>query len=118
MFDAEYFAAHEACKQLKWLQVLTEQIKHPLELPVPLHCNNKSCVDASVSFNVKHRTKHMCICAHFVYESVSEGLVELVRIPGTDNPADIFTKSLPRKVHEKHTKALGLALSHLSEGEY
>lgn len=116
-FDAEYFAAHEACKQLQWLDVLAEQVEHPLDLPVTLFCDNKSVVDASQSLNVKHRSKHTRVRAHSVHESVDDGLIQLERIPGTDNPADIFTKSLPRDVHARHTLALGLAPARRAEGE-
>lgn len=115
-FDSEYFAAHEACEQLKWLDVLAEQIEHPLDHPVLLHCDNKSAVDASTSPKVKHRSKHTRVRAHSVVECVTNGLVQLVRIPGTENPADIFTKSLPAEVHERHTRALGLVPYQLAEG--
>ena len=116
-FDAEYLAAHEACNQLKWLNDLADQIERPLQLPVLLHCDNKSAVDASTSPNVKHRTKHTRVRAHSVHECIQDGLVELVRIPGTDNPADIFTKPLPADVHARHTQALGLVPFRLAEGE-
>ena len=116
-FDSEYYAAHEACEQLKWLDVLAEQIDHPLARPVPLHCDNKSAVDASQSPNVKHRSKHTRVRAHSVHECFNEGLVELVRILGVDNPADILTKPLSADVHARHTQALGLVPYRLAEGE-
>ena len=97
-FDSEYYATHEACLQLKWLQVLAEQIEHPLNLPVHLHCDNKSAVDASKSPNVKHRSKHTRVRAHSVHECFDSGLAELIRIPGVDNPTDILTKPLPAEV--------------------
>lgn len=49
---------------------------------------------------------------------MQDGLVELICIPGVDNPADIFTKSLPTDVHARHTLALGLIPYHLAKGEY
>ena len=116
-FSTEYFAADEACKQLKWLEIFAEQIEHPLKLPVVLHCDNKSAVNASRSPHVKHRTKHICVRAHSVHECFETGLVTLVRIPGVDNPADILTKPLPADAHARHTATLGLVLYRLAKGE-
>ena len=107
-FDSEYFAADEACQQLKWLDVFAEQIGRPLAKPVPLYCDNKSAVDASKAPNVKHRSKHTRVRAHHVHEQFQSGLTELVRIPGVDNPADVLTKPLPADVHARHIATLGL----------
>ncbi|GJE99426.1 Ty1/Copia family ribonuclease HI [Phanerochaete sordida] len=116
-FGAEYFAANEAVKQLKWLEIFAEQIEHPLNKPVSLHCDNKSAVDASRAPNVKHRTKHVRVHAHSVHESFVNGLVELVRIPGVDNPADVLTKPLPAEAHARHIATLGLVPYRLAKGE-
>lgn len=107
-FDSEYFAASEACKQFKWLHHFATQIEHPLDLPIVLNCDNKSAVDASKTPNVKHRTKHVRVRAHLVHECFDQGEVILTRIPGVDNPADIFTKALKEDVFKRHAKSLGL----------
>ena len=41
-----------------------------------------------------HRTKHIEIYVHFVRERVASGALSLAHIPGSDQIADIFTKSL------------------------
>lgn len=116
-FDAEYFAAHEACQQLRWLDVFSEQIEHPLEKPVTLYCDNSSAVSASERPKVKHRKKHTRIMAHAVHESFENGLVKLERVATEENIADIFTKPLPKDLHEKHTLGLGLVQYRYAKGE-
>lgn len=116
-FDAEYFAADEAVRKLEWLEAFAEQIEHPLSKPIALHCDNKSAVDAATSPNVKNRTKHICVKAHSVHKNIDNGLLELMRIPGIDNPADILTKPLPADVHARHTESLRLVQYHLIKGE-
>lgn len=117
-FDLEYYATHEACKQLKWLAIFAKQAGHPFDISMKLHYDNKSTVDASVASNMKHHSKHTHIRAHSVYECIQDGLIELVRILSVNNPADIFTKSLPTDIHACYTLALGLILYHLAKGEY
>ena len=77
----------------------------------------KIAVDAAKSPNVKHRTKHIRVKAHSVHKQIDAGLLDLVRIPGVDNPADILTKPLPAEVHARHTATLGLGPYPLAKGE-
>ncbi|EDR02685.1 uncharacterized protein LACBIDRAFT_308236 [Laccaria bicolor S238N-H82] len=43
-----------------------------------------------------------------IRERVAEGEIGLVQIPSEENLADIFTKPLPRVVHQKLVRALKL----------
>ena len=51
------------------------------------------------------RTKHFDMPQHFIREVVAKGELSVGYIPGSENPADIFMKSLDRS---KHAIALGL----------
>ncbi len=51
------------------------------------------------------RTKHFDMRHHFIRDVVAKGELSVGYIPGNQNPADIFTKSLDRS---KHASALGL----------
>src|SRR5208282_1539337 len=51
------------------------------------------------------RTKHFDMRHHFIRDVVAKGELSVGYIPGDENPADIFTKSLDRN---KHAVALGL----------
>ena len=51
------------------------------------------------------RIKHFDMRHHFIRDIVSKGDLSVEYIPGDENPADIFTKSLD---HNKHAVALSL----------
>ena len=44
---------------------------------------------------VEHQTKYTDIQHHYVWEQYENKVVEPFHIVGVDNPADLFTKSLP-----------------------
>jgi hypothetical protein len=50
----------------------------------------------------------MGIRYHHIREQVADGRINVLYIPSTSNPADIFTKALPRKAHEVFVAKLGL----------
>ena len=41
---------------------------------------------------------------HRVREAIAAGIIDLIHIPGLENPADVLTKSLPRPQLYKLTK--------------
>ena len=53
-------------------------------------------------------TKHIEVHYHYVRERLSEGDIIMTYVPTQDNPADLFTKALPREKFEAFRKALGL----------
>lgn len=54
--------------------------------------------------------KHIDVIHNHIREREDAGYVAFSHIPGKENPADIFTKALPRPAFQKHRAHL-----HLSE---
>ena len=52
------------------------------------------------------RAKHIDTRIYRVRELSASGEVELYKIPGEDQPADLFTKGLPRIAFERHRRTL------------
>src|SRR5258708_26285366 len=105
---AEYIALHHAGKELVFLRELLEGLGHNHAGSTPLFCNNDSARlltdDPSNHTNVKHiRTKY-----HTTRDLVDDGYLHVVRIPSTENAADIFTKPLGRDAFEYLRDKLGL----------
>ena len=44
---------------------------------------------------VEHQTKHIDIQHHYIWEQYEDKIVEPFHIAGIENPAALFTKSLP-----------------------
>ena len=57
-----------------------------------LHCDNESAVHLTKNLVFYSRTKHIQMRFHFIREFITDGMVNLQKILGTKNPADMFTK--------------------------
>ena len=54
------------------------------------------------------RVRHLAVADLWVQERLRTHDFELVKVLGSDNPADLLTKYLDRALHQKHIKALNL----------
>ena len=63
-----------------------------------MYCDNTSA--SALAYNPVHhdRTKHIDIRHHRIREFILDGTVEIIHIKGSENPADIFTKSVTTSV--------------------
>ena len=106
--EAEYMALCDCAKQVVWIRLLLEELKLPVKIPVPIYVDNQAAIFNASNPTQERRTKHMDVRYHKIREFVEEGKVDLFYIPGTDNPADLFTKPLGRIKFEQFRKSLGL----------
>ena len=104
--EAEYTAATEAVKSIKWIVSLMSFLGVKPQTPVPVYEDNAACRIMASSARVSGRNKHFELRQHFVREQVSLGLVTLLCVGTKDQIADIFTKATVRPVFEKHAAAL------------
>ena len=58
---------------------------------------------------VERRTKHIDIRHHYIREQYEEKVVEPFHVAGEENPADLFTKSLPVVKVERFRSKIGLS---------
>ena len=104
--EAEYTAATEAVKAIKWIVSLMTFLRATPSTPVSVYEDNDACRLMSTSAQVSGRNKHFELRQHFVRNQVSAGLVKLVRVSTANQIADIFTKPTVRPTFEKHAAAL------------
>ena len=109
--EAEYMALSDACLEIAWLTSLQREIGFPQEGPVPMVSDNQSGIFLAINPAHDRRLKHVDIRYHFIREFVEGNRVEIVYISTDDMIADILTKLLGAKKHEKFRKALGLVSS-------
>ncbi|GKE46432.1 hypothetical protein Tco_1477690, partial [Tanacetum coccineum] len=76
------------------------------------------CYDSSYAIQIAgnpvfyERTKHFEIDLYFLRERVSAGLIKTVKIKFEENIADLFTKKLPIKDHQRSTGSfIAIAIS-------
>ena len=98
--EAEYMAATHCAKQVIWHRSLLTEVGLPLPSTSTIFSDNQAAV--SIAHHPEHHTrmKHINIAHHFLRDLVQDSVLNLVYIKTEDNLADIFTKPLPKKVHQ------------------
>ena len=92
--EAEFLSMTEAGKEAIWLKGLSKDFCYKQEL-VELFCDSQSAL-ALTKNNVHHeRTKHMAKKLGFLRENVEDGELRVLKVHTSENPADVFTKTLP-----------------------
>ena len=81
--------------QAAWLRSFSREIGYPIEGPIPLCLDNQAAIFLTVNPAVKHRTKDIDIQHHYIQEQYENKVVDPFHIAGIENPAYLFTKSLP-----------------------
>lgn len=108
--EAEYIAASDACKEALWLKGFHNEIAPVLGLDpthtIELNIDNASAIKLTRNPEFHGRTKHINIRHHFIRECVEGGEIEPRWISGTSNPADLFTKALPKARFWEHVDTL------------
>ena len=93
--EAEYMEFTSTVWQATWLKSFSGEIGYPIKGPIPLCSDNQAVIFLMVNPAVKSQTKHIDIWHHYIREQYENQVVEPFHIAGIDNPADLFTKSLP-----------------------
>ena len=104
--EAEYNAATEAAKAIRWITSLMTFLQQKPKMPISVYEDNEACRTMTTSDQVSGRNKHFELKQHFVREQVRTGLLRLEEIATNDQIADIFTKPTARPKFERHANAL------------
>ena len=84
-----------ACQICALQNLLWEmQIRKSSARCTPLCADNQGAIFIAGNPVVDRQTKHIELCYHYVRERVAEKRIQLLHVPGDQNPADMFTKNL------------------------
>ena len=112
---AEIIALHEAVRECIWLRSVITHIRgasgldSTTEEPTCIYEDNAACIEQMKQGYIKgDNTKH--ISPKFFYNQQQQALLNILvqQISSEDNAADLFTKSLPKAIHEKHVRNIGM----------
>ena len=106
--EAEYVAAVEAGKEIKWTRNILSEFGYHQTLPSTLFVDNKSGI--SVAKNPEHhgRMKHLDLRFYWLREAVEDGIIDPIYVSTDEQVADILTKAVTRKVVDFAVPLLGL----------
>ena len=112
MGEAEYMELASTGRQAAWLRSFSREIGFPINEPTPLCSDNQAAIFLMINPAVERHTKHIDIRHHYIWEQYEEKVIEPFHIAGEENPADLFTKSLPVVKVEKFRSKIGLSQIH------
>jgi hypothetical protein len=94
-------ASVEVIKELIWLKSLLSELGIKIKLPVPLYVDNRAA-EALLKNPVNHEaSKHIDIKAKFIAYHLAEGWIDVRPIPSDSNLADVLTKVVTPKTHDR-----------------
>jgi hypothetical protein len=93
--EAEYVAANSVTRAVKWLRQLIEELGFIIRDPVALFIDNQTAIRISENPELHRKSQHIDKQFHWIREQIEEGIISANWVPGEENLADIFTKSLP-----------------------
>ncbi|GJX37275.1 retrovirus-related pol polyprotein from transposon TNT 1-94 [Tanacetum coccineum] len=105
--EAEYVSLSACCAQVIWMrtQLLDYGYKYNRIL---MYCDSKSAIAISCNPVQHSKTKHIDIWYHFIKEHVERGTVEIYFVGTAYQPADLFTKALPKERFEYLVHRIGM----------
>ncbi|CAA0823453.1 cysteine-rich RLK (RECEPTOR-like protein kinase) 8 [Striga hermonthica] len=89
--EAEYVAVTEVAKELVWLQNFLNELGRPQE-DVALYSDSQSAIHLAKNHAFHSRTKHIEVKYHFIRQLLEKKVLQLKKVPGERNPADVLTK--------------------------
>ena len=112
---AELIALYDAGRECVWLRSMIQHIQEECGLesikgsPTVLYEDNAACIAQIKEGYIKgDRTKHISPKFFSTHDLQKDGLIDVCQIRSSDNLADLFTKSLPRKVFEQLSQKIGI----------
>ena len=111
----EIIALHEAVRECVWLRSIithirgTSGLKSTTEEPTCIYEDNAACIEQmKLGFIKGDNTKH--ISPKLFYNQQQQALLKICvnQVSYEENVADLFTKSLPKVVFEKHVRSIGI----------
>ncbi|KAL0419083.1 UNVERIFIED_CONTAM: putative mitochondrial protein [Sesamum radiatum] len=109
--EAEYRSIVAGVCKLRWFTYLLTDSGVDVRTLISFYCDNKAALHIMANPVFHERTKHIEIDRHIVRNAYKECLVLPSHVKGTEQLADVFSKSLPFKQFFFMLSKLGLASS-------
>ena len=108
--EAEYIAMCHASKEVLWFKSFLNEIGMGafIEEPTNVFVDNQGAIHLVKNKVTSERSKHIDLKFHFLRDQVKKDILTFKYVPSRENKADIFTKTLPKKMASDNALALGL----------
>ena len=106
--ESEYVAANLTGRYCLFLRDILEELKFPHNEPIPIFMDSDGAIALTKNPENMRATIHIDKIFHWIRQHVDEGTFSPESIPNKENPADLFTKSLPRLSFQQHKYNIGM----------
>lgn len=108
--EAEYVSACEAAMEGRGIVNMLDEVLHVIEVETgfKLGVDNNAAIALAKSPTYSSRTRHIELRWHYLREQVKKDLLQIYKVDGTDNPADMFTKALPKHSLNRYCCQIGM----------
>ena len=97
-YGSEFMALRIGVEQIMELRYMLRMLGVPVEGPSWIFGDNKSVITSSTIPSSTLKKRWNALSYHRVREAVAAGIVNVIHLPGIENPADVLTKFLPHRV--------------------
>jgi hypothetical protein len=105
--EAEFISMCSGVQEALWLRKLVTEVEGIPGASV-IHTDNTGALVNIKGIPVSPRTKHIGVRYHRVRGEVERGAIDARFVPTQDNPADMFTKNLPKSSFVKFRVKIGV----------
>ena len=106
--EAEWYAACSASRNALWIHMLLRELDIGPPGPVRLYEDNNGVIAFATKSACISTMRHIHLRHRFLRQQVKDNLIELVKVPTSENVADIFTKPLARGPFRRHRDRLNV----------
>ena len=106
--EAEYAAVSLAGREAKWIISVLEGIGFGGVRPMTLYTDSLPAIQLAQNTQFHARSKHIEITMHWIREAIHNGDIDLQYVSTEMNPADVFTKPLPKARFNQLTGKIGV----------
>ena len=106
--ESKYIALAHSVKEGVWLRYLISEILDTKPTTMGVNCDNQGAIALTKDNKFHQRSKHIDIRYHYICEAVEDEQIKVSYIPTDQNPANIFTKPLPKTKFRQFVGMLGL----------
>ena len=109
---AEYVAVSDATKEAVWLKKILMDFEGipNADRPITFYYDNSGAVAQSKKPRYHKKHKHIEMKYHLIRDIIQRGDTVVSKIASEENLADLFTKSLSKRVFERHVNSMGLMI--------
>ncbi|CAI5483555.1 unnamed protein product [Closterium sp. Yama58-4] len=106
--EAEIYATAMAAQELRWLTYLLTDLGERPRSPLVLYVDNQAAIALCEEHRLEHRTKHIALRYFLARELQQRGQLCIRYVATEANTADVFTKALQPRDHQRFCTLLGL----------